>query len=66
MQLTKVVPFPRLRTKTRALGGLYEKKGKFREFSLTDGRLITGQNPVATSSTAGALAALVTLLTELV
>lgn len=51
-----------LRTNSGRLGGLYEKKPNWESFAITDGRLITGQNPA--SSTAGAQA-LVQLLTEM-
>ncbi|WP_416065933.1 type 1 glutamine amidotransferase domain-containing protein [Rhizobium sp. ZK1] len=51
VQLTKVVPFLVEDELTR-LGGLYEKRGNWESFAITDGRLITGQNPA--SSTAGA------------
>jgi len=60
VQLTKVVPFL-VEDELRRLGGLYEKKPNWESFAITDGRLITGQNPA--SSTAGAQA-LVKLLTS--
>ena len=40
----------------KRLGGLYEKAPNWQSFVITDGRLITGQNPA--SSTAGAKALL--------
>jgi putative intracellular protease/amidase len=46
----------------KRLGGLYEKAADWQSFAITDGRLITGQNPA--SSTAGAQA-LVKLLSEM-
>jgi putative intracellular protease/amidase len=58
--LTKVVPFL-VEDELVRLGGLYEKAGDWESFVITDGRLITGQNPA--SSTAGA-EALVKLLSE--
>jgi putative intracellular protease/amidase len=58
--LTKVVPFL-VEDELKRLGGLYEKKANWESFAITDGRLITGQNPA--SSTAGAQA-LVKLLTS--
>ena len=58
--LTAVVPFL-VEDELVRLGGLYEKAGDWESFAITDGRLITGQNPA--SSTAGA-EALVKLLTE--
>lgn len=51
VQLTKVVPFL-VEDELKRLGGLYEKRGNWESFAITDGRLITGQNPA--SSTAGA------------
>lgn len=61
VQLTKVVPFL-VEDELRRLGGLFEKKANWESFAITDGRLITGQNPA--SSTAGAQA-LVKLLKEM-
>ncbi|KRB55338.1 dimethylallyltransferase [Rhizobium sp. Root708] len=61
VQLTKVVPFL-VEDELKRLGGLYEKKPNWESFAITDGRLITGQNPA--SSTAGAQA-LVKLLTSM-
>lgn len=60
VQLTKVVPFL-VEDELKRLGGLYEKKANWESFAITDGTLITGQNPA--SSTAGAQA-LVKLLTS--
>jgi putative intracellular protease/amidase len=51
VQLTNVVPFL-VEDELKRLGGLYEKRGNWESFAITDGRLITGQNPA--SSTAGA------------
>ncbi|MBY2923931.1 type 1 glutamine amidotransferase domain-containing protein [Rhizobium leguminosarum] len=61
VQLTKVVPFL-VEDELKRLGGLYEKKANWESFAITDGMLITGQNPA--SSTAGAQA-LIKLLTSL-
>lgn len=62
VQLTDVVPFL-VEDELKRLGGVYEKAPKnWQPYAITDGRLITGQNPA--SSTAGAQA-LVTLLAEL-
>ncbi|HVO02738.1 MAG TPA: type 1 glutamine amidotransferase domain-containing protein [Candidatus Cybelea sp.] len=58
VQLTKVVPFL-VEDELKRLGGLFEKAPNWQPFAITDGRLITGQNPA--SSTSGAQA-LVTLL----
>ena len=61
VQLTHVVPFL-VEDELKRLGGLFEKVGNWESFAITDGRLITGQNPA--SSTAGAQA-LVKLLGEM-
>lgn len=53
--LTKVVPFL-VEDELKRLGGLYEQAANWQSFVITDGRLITGQNPA--SSTAGAQALL--------
>jgi putative intracellular protease/amidase len=55
VQLTHVVPFL-VEDELKRLGGLFEKKPNWQSFVITDGRLITGQNPA--SSTAGAQALL--------
>ncbi len=60
VQLTTVVPFL-VEDELKRLGGLYEKRPNWESFAITDGRLITGQNPA--SSTAGAQA-LVNLLRD--
>ncbi len=53
VQLTHVVPFL-VEDELKRLGGLFEKVPNWKPFAITDGRLITGQNPA--SSTAGAQA----------
>jgi putative intracellular protease/amidase len=53
VQLTHVVPFL-VEDELRRLGGLFEKAPNWQSFAITDGHLITGQNPA--SSTAGAQA----------
>ncbi len=58
VHLTKVVPFL-VEDELKRLGGLYEKAADWASFAITDGRLVTGQNPA--SSKAGA-EALLTLL----
>jgi putative intracellular protease/amidase len=58
VELTDVVPFL-VEDELKRLGGLFEKVPNWESFAITDGRLITGQNPA--SSTAGAQA-LLTLL----
>lgn len=55
VQLTKVVPFL-VEDELKRLGGIFEKAPNWQSFVITDGRLITGQNPA--SSTAGAQALL--------
>ncbi|MBY5660476.1 type 1 glutamine amidotransferase domain-containing protein [Rhizobium leguminosarum] len=60
VQLTDVVPFL-VEDELKRLGGLYEKAPNWQSFTISDGRLITGQNPA--SSTAGAQA-LVKLLAD--
>ena len=53
VQLTKIVPFL-VEDELKRLGGLFEKVANWKPFAITDGRLVTGQNPA--SSTAGAQA----------
>ncbi|MDG3005950.1 type 1 glutamine amidotransferase domain-containing protein [Paludisphaera mucosa] len=55
VHLTKVVPFL-VEDELKRLGGLYEKAADWASFAVTDGRLVTGQNPA--SSGAGAVALL--------
>jgi putative intracellular protease/amidase len=57
VQLTKVVPFL-VEDELKRLGGLFEKKDNWVPFTITDGRLITGQNPASSTVTAQALMAL--------
>jgi putative intracellular protease/amidase len=61
VQLTHVVPFL-VEDRLKQLGGLFEKAPNWQSFVITDGRLITGQNPA--SSSAGAQA-LLTLLADM-
>ncbi|WNB91258.1 type 1 glutamine amidotransferase domain-containing protein [Bacillus sp. NEB1478] len=51
MQLTKEVPFL-LETKLRELGAEFQRAGKWEDFAVTDGNLITGQNPQSSRSVA--------------
>ncbi len=51
VHLTHVVPFL-VEDELKRLGGLYEKVGDWQAFAITDGLLVTGQNPA--SSRAGA------------
>jgi putative intracellular protease/amidase/catechol 2,3-dioxygenase-like lactoylglutathione lyase family enzyme len=59
VQLTKVVPFL-VEDELLRLGAIYEKMANWQPFSVTDGRLITGQNPASSTSAAQALLKLVT------
>ena len=54
MQLTKVVPFL-VEDELLRLGAIFEKMADWQPFSITDGRLITGQNPASSTSAAQAL-----------
>jgi putative intracellular protease/amidase/catechol 2,3-dioxygenase-like lactoylglutathione lyase family enzyme len=60
MQLTKVVPFL-VEDELLRLGAIYEKMANWQPFSITDGRLITGQNPASSTSAAQALLKLMTV-----
>jgi putative intracellular protease/amidase/catechol 2,3-dioxygenase-like lactoylglutathione lyase family enzyme len=59
VQLTKVVPFL-VEDELLRLGAIFEKKADWQPFAVTDGRLITGQNPASSTSTAQALLKLMT------
>ena len=59
MKLTKVVPFL-VEDELLRLGAIFEKKANWQPFSVTDGRLITGQNPASSTSAAQALLKLMT------
>jgi putative intracellular protease/amidase/predicted enzyme related to lactoylglutathione lyase len=59
MQLTKVVPFL-VEDELLRLGAIYEKVANWQPFCVTDGRLITGQNPASSTSAAQALLKLLT------
>jgi len=59
MQLTKVVPFL-VEDELMRLGAIFEKKADWQPFCITDGRLITGQNPASSTSAAQALLRLLT------
>jgi putative intracellular protease/amidase len=54
VQLTKVVPFL-VEDELLRLGAIFEKKKNWEPFSVTDGRLVTGQNPASSTVTAQAL-----------
>lgn len=51
VHLTKVVPFL-VEDELKRLGGRYEKAGDWVDFTIIDGRLITGQNPASSGSAA--------------
>ncbi len=59
MQLTKVVPFL-VEDELLRLGARFEKLANWQPFTITDGRLITGQNPASSTSAAQALLKLMT------
>src|SRR5512133_44322 len=54
MKLTRVVPFL-VEDELMRLGATFEKKADWQPFAVTDGRLITGQNPASSTCTAQAL-----------
>jgi putative intracellular protease/amidase len=54
MKLTNVVPFL-VEDELLRLGAIFEKKADWQPFAITDDRLITGQNPASSTSTAQAL-----------
>ncbi|MEX3955271.1 type 1 glutamine amidotransferase domain-containing protein [Trinickia sp. EG282A] len=57
VQLTKVVPFL-VEDELKRLGGLYEKADDWQSFAITDGLLVTGQNPASSTAAAKDLLAL--------
>jgi putative intracellular protease/amidase len=57
VQLTHVVPFL-VEDELKKLGGIFEKKDNWQVFTITDGRLVTGQNPASSTAGAHALMAL--------
>ena len=61
VELTHVVPFL-VEDELLRLGAIFEKKANWQPFAITDGRLITGQNPA--SSTVGAQALLKAMAAE--
>ena len=54
VHLTRVVPFL-VEDELKRLGGLYEKAADWASFAVTDGRLVTGQNPASSRAGAEAL-----------
>jgi putative intracellular protease/amidase len=61
VELTKVVPFL-VEDELLRLGAVFEKVANWQPFAVTDGRLVTGQNPA--SSTVGAQALLKLMAVE--
>ena len=61
VKLTKVVPFL-VEDELLRLGAVFEKVANWQPFAITDGRLVTGQNPA--SSTVGAQALLKLMAVE--
>ena len=57
VHLTKVVPFL-VEDELKRLGGLYEKAADWADFTMVDGRLVTGQNPASSGSAAKKLSGL--------
>jgi putative intracellular protease/amidase len=53
VQLTKVVPFL-VEDELLKLGAVFEKVANWQPFSITDGRIVTGQNPASSTSAAQA------------
>ncbi len=58
VHLTHVVPFL-VEDELKRLGGLYEKAADWEVCAITDGRLVTGQNPASSTAAAQALLKLV-------
>ncbi|MEF0862427.1 MULTISPECIES: type 1 glutamine amidotransferase domain-containing protein [Rhizobium] len=54
VHLTSVVPFL-VEDELKRLGGTYEKVADWQSFAITDGRLVTGQNPASSTAAAQAL-----------
>jgi putative intracellular protease/amidase len=54
VHLTRVVPFL-VEDELKRLGGLYEKVENWKAFVVSDGRLVTGQNPASSRPAAEAL-----------
>lgn len=52
--LTKVVPFL-VEDELKRRGGLYEKAADWQSFVITDGKLVTGQNPASSEAAAKAV-----------
>jgi putative intracellular protease/amidase len=54
VHLTQVVPFL-VEDELKRVGGRYEKAADWESFAITDGRVITGQNPASSTAAARAL-----------
>src|SRR5881275_2767567 len=54
VNLTHVVPFL-VEDELKRVGGLYEKAADWESFAITDGRVVTGQNPASSTAAAKAL-----------
>jgi putative intracellular protease/amidase len=54
VHLTHVVPFL-VEDELKRLGAIFEKRPSWQPFSITDGRLITGQNPASSTTAAQSL-----------
>lgn len=54
VHLTHVVPFL-VEDELKRIGGLYEKAADWESHAVTDGRLVTGQNPASSTAAAKAL-----------
>ena len=54
MKLTNVVPFL-VEDELKAKGGVYSKAGDFKPYVVSDGLLITGQNPASSGPAAAFL-----------
>jgi putative intracellular protease/amidase len=61
VKLTKVVPFL-VEDELLQIGAIFEKMANWQPFSVTDGHLITGQNPASSTSAAQALLTLMASL----
>lgn len=57
VQLTEVVPFL-LEDELIKLGGQYSKVGDWQPYTITDGKIITGQNPASSEAVAKSILAL--------
>ena len=55
--LTQVVPFL-VEDMLKANGGTYSKQGDWQSYAITDGKLVTGQNPASSEAAAAAVLAL--------